>query len=87
MGGQKFQFAPKFPKNGRLPALKQPKMSQSCAKVALHDKRESCAKVVLRNIAIFWWDYFSTIGDKALKSMQKKNFERNKKSYLIYHKS
>jgi len=39
---------------------KEPKMSQSCAKVALRGKncalarkRESCAKVALRNIAIF----------------------------------
>jgi len=50
MGAQTFQFAPKFPQNGRLSVTKQPKISQSCAKVALHGKscavarkRESCA--------------------------------------------
>jgi len=60
MGVQKFQFVPKFPQNGRLSVPKQLKMSQSCAKVALHGKnckvarkRESCAKVALCNIAIF----------------------------------
>jgi len=55
-------MSPKWKKT----AKKQPKMSQSCAKVALRgkncalaQKRESCAKVALRNIAIFWGDYLS----------------------------
>jgi len=57
MGPQRFQFAPKFPQNGILSAPKQPTMSQICTEVALHGrKRESCTKVALRNIAIFWGD-------------------------------
>jgi len=42
MGAERFQFAPTFPQNERLSATKQPQISQSCA------------IVVLRNIAIFW---------------------------------
>jgi len=49
-GRSEVQFAPKFPQNGRLLAQKQPKICQSCAKVALHgknctvaQKRKSCA--------------------------------------------
>jgi len=66
MGDQKFQFAPKW----KIISAKKPKMSQSCAKVALHGKnwavarkREICAKVALRNIAFFWGGgYYNPIG-------------------------
>jgi len=54
------------PKSKIISAKKQPKMSQSFMKVAqlalqgkncgIVRKRESCAKVALRNIAIFWAD-------------------------------
>ena len=60
-GCSKVQFAPKFPQNGRLSSPKQPKISQSCAKVVLHgkncavaQKRENCANVALHSIAVFW---------------------------------
>ena len=52
---------------------KQPKTSQSCTKVALHckncavaQKRESCAKVALGNITIFWGNY---VMEKALQKV------------------
>ena len=69
VGAQRFHFlfCPKMFPKWKKTAKKQPKMSQSCAKVALRGKncalarkRESCAKVALCNIAIFWGDYLCT---------------------------
>jgi len=64
MGAQMFQFASKiYPKWKIISAKKQPKMSQSCVKVALHGKNCGLRKTrklrnfALRNIAIFWGDY------------------------------
>ena len=49
---------------GRCRVTRRDKNSPKWAEVARHgkncaveQKRESCAKVALRNIAIFWWDY------------------------------
>ena len=57
---------PNFPKMKDYQHQNSPKISQSCAKVSLHgkncavaQKRESCAKVALRNIAVFWGYVFS----------------------------
>jgi len=58
MGAQRFQFAQNFPKiedYQSKTAQNQPKLRESCAPWQKL-KHESCTKVALRNIAIFWWD-------------------------------
>jgi len=60
--GAQVQFAPKLPQNGRLLAQNSPKSAKVARKLRSMAKIERLrenAKVALRNIAIFWWDYFS----------------------------
>ena len=55
------QIFPKWQIISAKTARNLPKLHESCAplrqKLRGCEKRESCAKVALHNIAIFWWDY------------------------------